>query len=125
MPLALFVLQELHARGYKLYLVSRKENNRAELVKQLGIDKYFSDVTFLPEKTQEALKDFTEKNAISPNESFVVGDRTCEEIAIGNLLGIRTIWFQNGKFANELPQSKKEDPTFRVTNLKEILNIVP
>lgn len=122
-PSALLVLQELHARGHRLFLVSRKENNREGLVKDLGIDIYFADIAFLAEKTKETLEAFMQKNGIEES-SFMVGDRIREEIAIGNTLGMQTIWFQGGKFAIESPRSKEEEPTFHVTNLKEILTII-
>lgn len=122
---ALFVLQELHARGHKLYLVSRREQNRENLVKRLGIEKYFSDIALFSEKNEEVFKKFMDRNEIEKNGAIIVGDLAREEIAIGNALGMKTIWFRNGKFANELPRSKKEEPTFRITNLEEILTIVP
>ena len=66
---------------------------------------------------------YIEKTELKPYELAVVGDRLKKEIKIGNKLGMKTIWFQSGKFASELPETEEEKPVHIITHLLEVLEI--
>ncbi|MCH8986880.1 HAD hydrolase-like protein [Patescibacteria group bacterium] len=123
-PDAIFVLKTLQKRGFEFYLVSRKERNRKNLIKKLGIRPYFKRVIITRKKNEELFRDILSYAQVAPRNSFVIGDRTQEEIFLGNKCGMKTIWFKTGRFANELPKSKDEEPTYIVRRLKEIIRIV-
>lgn len=121
---ARFVLRTLIRRGFLLYLVSRREKSRKELIENLGLEKYFSQVVIAKEKSKKDFQRITTGVAINLNLSFVVGDRVREEICIGNSLGMRTVWVMAGKFAHEKPKKKIEQPTYTVPTLRDVLSVI-
>lgn len=118
-----FVLQTLLRRGFSLYLISRAGKSRKELIENLGIGKYFFRIIVAKEKSKKDFERIATPMAINQNLSFVVGDRVRKEIRIGNSLGLQTIWFKSGKFADEKPRRKIEWPTYTVSFLRDILFI--
>lgn len=119
-----FVLRILLRREFTLCLISRAGKSRKDLVKKLGISKYFSRVIIAKEKNKKDFERMVAPMAIDKSSSFVVGDRVRKEIRFGNLLGLQTIWLRSGKFTNEKPRTKNEQPTYTIRTLKEILEIV-
>src|SRR3989344_4974661 len=117
---AKFVLRTLLRRGFSLYLISRAEKSRKQLIKNLGIGKYFSRIIIAKEKSRRDFERITAPMAVCRSSSFVVGDRVRKEICIGNLLGLQTIWLKSGKFADEKPREKNEKPAHIVSFLREI-----
>lgn len=122
---AKYVLATLKKRGYPLYLISRAEKSRRETIKNNGIEKFFKGIVICRQKNKSIFQKIAKREAANTSFSFIIGDRIKEEIAIGNKMGIQTIWFKNGKFKNELPKNKTERPDFIVKKLKEILRIIP
>jgi len=119
------LLDGLKNAGCKLFLVSRSKNEqkRRQKINQLGISAYFEDIQVVPEKTPEVFLSF--KDFCPPEtQFFVVGDRIKREMRQGNALGMTTIWFRNGKFKDELPEEKVEEPDFTIAELTEALEII-
>src|SRR3989344_1325729 len=89
------------ALKHELYLISRREPERANYLEQSGLKELFTDIAFVEEKTVALFQRFAggDKNTV------VIGDRVTEEITIGNRLGLRTVWLKQGKFAAELPSN--------------------
>jgi len=119
LPNVELVLQTLQTMGFALFLVSRAGESRRKLIADLGIAKYFVDIVVSDEKSR---KDFA--SLLSPEvslpQSFVVGDRVRQEIAIGNSLGFQTIWLRQGRFSQETPQNDQEEPKFIIQNLSDL-----
>lgn len=119
---SVFVLKKLKKHGLELYLMTRQEKNRKQLIKNLGIQKYFSKIIFTQEKTYLNFKKLLgKKNHI---ETYVIGDRVMEEIKIGNCLKLKTIWLKQGKFSNEKPSESIEIPDFTIKKIQDALKIV-
>ena len=119
------ILQKLKNDGYQLCLISKLSqksyDSRAEQISQLGLDRYFIDIQIIEgNKTEEHFQRCVRIMSLNPSEIAVVGDRIREEITLGNRLGMRTIWYKNGKFSEESPQSHDEKPQHTITSLKEI-----
>ena len=57
--------------------------------------------------------------------TWSIGDRIKEEIVLSNRAKIKTIWIKKGKFADELPITNEEKPSFTVTSFEEIRKIIP
>lgn len=113
------LLQKL-SENNELFLISRNEPGRENRLKEIGIKKYFNNLAFVEDKTAELFI-----RLVGPRKNvFVVGDRVKEEITIGNKLGFKTIWVQQGKFAAELPSNALEQATFTVKNIQEIQSII-
>jgi FMN phosphatase YigB (HAD superfamily) len=114
------ILEYLKSKNYLLYLVARDNPKRRDLIKSLGIEKYFRKILIKQEKSEE---DFLEclVDAKLPSKDFVViGDRIKKEISIGNKLGMMTIWIRKGKFSQEKPGSVTEKPDQIIDKLVDI-----
>lgn len=116
------LLESLYRSGYRLVLISTKTRvDREDQITNLGLTKYFVQVYVIDtDKNERVFQDALTDLGLSPGEVFVVGDRVEGEIAVGNRLGLTTVWFKNGKFASRLPQTSEESPDFTVSSLKEV-----
>lgn len=120
-PKSKTVLKKLKKRGYTLFLVARAVPGRKQLMKSLGITQYFSKVITTPRKSKALFKKLASKKS---KDCTVVGDRTRNEIAIGNSLGMTTIWLNQGKFKTEKPRNKKEKPSYTIYRLSRLLTLL-
>ncbi len=129
MPEALVLLQYLQNKKIILYLLSNatleNTNERMGLINSLGIKNFFQGIFIKDGKSLEDFKSIISfhKN-LDPKFSWVIGDRIRREIILANQCGFKTIWFKNGKFSNEIPDSAAEQPDFIVENLSEILEFI-
>ena len=105
---------------YDLFLISKNEAGRNEILEKFGIDKFFKRIVFTDNKSVETFKEIigVDKNAI------VVGDRVQGEIAIGNELNLITVWVKQGKFSNVIPVSKIQKPKYTINNISELKEII-
>ena len=120
MPNCLQTLAELESLGFKLHLVSMAAESRLELIKDLGLEKFFDSVTLCEKKTLSLFEQIINAEPIIKAQSFIVGDRVTKELKFGSQLGLNTIWCRNGRFADELPRSMEETPTYTVSGLNQI-----
>src|SRR5665647_329455 len=108
---ALIVLNDLRKENrIVLYTSKEGDSNRIEKLQELSMDKLFDNVCLVENKNSETMKEiglgYENKNVV------VVGDRIKGEIKIGNQNGFVTVWFKNGKYANELPNKNDERPKY-------------
>jgi len=117
------LLDELRKLRYKMCLISRKTKGyRREQISRLGLDKYFEKILVIEgEKNGKYFSECKEVMLLEPSEVAVIGDRVESGIYIGNKLGMFTIWYKRGKFANILPKNDFQKPNRTVTNLKEVI----
>jgi FMN phosphatase YigB (HAD superfamily) len=114
---------------YSLYIVSLASKGEEEIAKRramikgFGIEKYFTDIFFAPEDKDSLYDGLVAKYNLDLSETAVVDDRIIRGIAWGNRHGATTIWFQNGKFAHELPTKETGDPTHRITRFSKLRKI--
>ncbi|MBI4036598.1 HAD family hydrolase [Candidatus Daviesbacteria bacterium] len=104
-----------------LVLISNAADSREDLIHKLGIGDFFKKIILTKQKNKNDFISICQSLSISPSEVMVVGDRVKGEISIGNSLGMTTVQFLNGIFANELPSDEMEKPKIIITNLKELL----
>lgn len=123
-PGAKRVLGALVKRGFVLCVVTRAKSSRRSLIYKFGIRKFFSRIVVSPEKSERDFERIFRNKHFERYSSFVVGDRVRQEIFYGNRLGLQTIWLRHGKFADELPVDAREEPTYIIGQLKNILNVV-
>jgi len=109
---------------YKLCLISKKSTeDRESLIRDLGIVDCFLDIQVIEGNKQEAhFQRCLEKMQLVAQEVAVVGDRIREEIKLGNKMGMTTFWYQNGKFAQEVPRGEFENPNYTIIKLDELRN---
>jgi len=120
------LLRVLKRLGFKLCLLSKRtRENRREQIFQLGLDRYFDKILIIKgDKKEKHFQECLSSMCLSSPEVVVIGDRVESEILIANRLGMLTIWFQRGKFANVLPKNKFQKPDYVITNLEEIIGII-
>ena len=75
-------------------------------------------------KTDSDMHACLDSMSLSPSEVAVVGDRIKGEIALGIKMGMKTIWYKVGKFANELPLNYSQEPQQIVTKLEDVMKYV-
>ena len=123
---AIPLLDELKRENFQLGLLSRKGDfDRDSLISKLGLTKYFQKIKFVDDtKTADDIQDFLDSFSLTAKEVVLVGDRVKSEIKAGNQAGILTIWYRNGKFANEFPESLDEKPNYIITDLMQVLDAV-
>lgn len=114
---------------YKLAIVSVARGEPAEeriaALKMAGLSKYFSSMMFHETVDKDLLfRDTLNKLRVLPKETAVVDDRVQRGIIWGNKNGALTIWFQNGKFSDELPNEETGMPSYVIKNLAELKRIL-
>ena len=128
-PDAIPVVKTL-AEKYRLSIVSvspaDEEEARIEALREKGILDHFEEIVFTASgdaksKEYEAL---LRKVDLKANEVVVVDDYIIRGIAWGNAAGATTVWFQNGKFADLVPNDETGDPDFTIHSLSELLKIL-
>jgi FMN phosphatase YigB (HAD superfamily) len=116
------------SRCYQLVLVSLAKSDspegRRKKIEESGIAGYFKFIIAgggnKIEICEEALADL----GLMPEEVAIVDDQVIRGIAWGNHRGATTVWVKKGKFAGELPTKETGDPTFTVSDIVELKNLL-
>ncbi len=118
-PEARKLLTDLSAR-YTLFLISKNEPSRTKTIHDLGLEKFFQKIIFVPEKSKALFKSLN----IHPKETIVIGDYLPSEIAAGNDFGATTIRILQGKFKDLIPASPLEKPNYQIQSLSELPSLL-
>lgn len=118
------LLQFFKDKKILIYLIGKGDSSLKVKARELGIAGFFKEMIFRENKPLSLYKNVLIKTGCRKNDCLAIGDRIKEEIKTCNLLGIKTIWFKNGKYASEKPTSKNELPSFTVRNLNEICDLI-
>ncbi|TAL14276.1 hypothetical protein EPN95_03445 [Patescibacteria group bacterium] len=120
---AVGILSFLKDKGMYLAVVGKGDTDMYDEVDRLGVRDYFSHIAF-----REGSKDvelFEEVvNKAGPDQTIFIGDRVRSELEVGNTLGCKTIWVRQGKFADEEPENKNQEPTYTVASLLEARSLL-
>jgi FMN phosphatase YigB (HAD superfamily) len=125
------VFKHCHFRGYRLAVASlvlvrtnAAIEERALQIETSPLGKFF-EMAVVTDKDKDAiLNEIVEKLQLPRSQILIVDDRTIRGVKYGNQHGHPTAWFQNGEFANELPDSSTGLPTFTIHALSELMQIV-
>ena len=118
-PGAIKCVEALKKDGALLFLIGKGTNERAELISELGLHRYFDEIII---KEEKELADFEYLKKKYPEADFyAIGDRVKKEIRFGNACGFKTIWLKRGKFASELPEGPGEKPWKTIGDFDELL----
>lgn len=124
LPGAVDILNDLHSRAVPLYLVSRAEDGRPQILNELGLNGYFTESFFVERKDPTLFFEILRRAGIHPKQMYVVGDHLHKEIRCGNQCGMRTIWLKRGKFSNLEPSSLADIPWQTVTELSSAYPLI-
>ena len=121
---SLSVIKELKEKGYHLVVKTNWfQRVQIENLKRYHYDSYFDKVIGLENSYLKpnplSIKEIVENNPI--NEYIIVGDSLEKEIALGNILGMKSIWLNEKRLDN---LSKELTPTYEIHDIKELLNIL-
>jgi FMN phosphatase YigB (HAD superfamily) len=120
------------APRYRLAIVSlatspnhaaRAAERRAAIATH-GLARYFDPVIFAVEDKDRAYADALRDLSLLPAQVAIVDDRTRRGIRWGNQHGALTIWFRNGKFADELPDDDTGSPTYTIVRLAKLRGVL-
>ncbi|MBI5754861.1 HAD hydrolase-like protein, partial [Candidatus Peregrinibacteria bacterium] len=116
------ILADLKNFGHRLFLIGKGTKERENFIYELKIDQFFEKIILKEEKD---IQDFEsiKRVASSDEEIFSVGDRIKKEILLSNRCGFKTIWFKNGKFAEETPDQEDENPWKTIYALNELKSL--
>lgn len=114
------LLKRLKDLGFVLALITIKENTKKEWIRK--ISRFFLIVKEVNQKTENDFLDILKELNLNKDDVLVVGDRVKIEIKIAKRLGLKTVWFRNGKFKDELPDID-EIPDYTISKLENILDL--
>ena len=115
---------------YKLCLISNPgsgttQEERREHIKSLGFNEYFNLIIVTSNrKTIDDFKKCLKKMDIEANECMVIGDRIVSEINLGNQLGMTTVRYRAGKYANVEPENPLQRPDYEIKHLNQLADIL-
>lgn len=119
---ALEILEKYFGK-YKMVIITSTpaRERRIQLIKDLGIDKYFEEI-IVGVKTPELFQSICEELCVKLEEVYVIGDSYNSEIRVGNELGMKTIWFRHGN-----PDEEELGIKYwrRIDSLTELPDIIP
>lgn len=104
---------------FHLILLAKGDEKRMKIIKGLKLEQFFQEIILVSEKNIQQLITIQEK---FPKDTifYSIGDRVKKEIKLGNSLGCKTVWFKNGKFASEMPETADEKPWQIINSLSEL-----
>lgn len=109
---------------FGLCLISKRSGDRESWIRELGISGFFKDIQFVDNKTIGTFQHCMDVLSLPAHNIYVVGDRIKEEIYIGNLCEMNTIWYKSGKFAEESFSTLDEIPDHTISDLDDLYFIL-
>tara|TARA_B100001013_G_scaffold291755_1_gene191717 strand:- start:10 stop:705 length:696 start_codon:yes stop_codon:yes gene_type:complete len=115
--------------NYKLGVVANQTQDALKLLKNTGINKYFSNFEVSEsigfEKPDERIFLYVMNMLeVSNEECIMIGDRIDNDIIPANNLNIFSIRIKTGRFSYQAPRDKSEIPKYEIDNLLELQNIL-
>lgn len=108
----------LHKKDIPLVLYGKGTIEMHDVIKELGIEKYFQLIVFNPEKSVVQAQEF------SSDKSIFIGDQLSSEITVGNLLGAITIRVNWGKYYGEKIKHPQERPDYTASTPETLQKIL-
>ncbi len=124
LPGVMQLLDELKARSVPMYLVSKADESRPQLLGELGLEGFFADSFFVERKDPALFLEITRRANVHPKDTYVIGDYLHKEIRSGNQSGMKTIWLKRGKFADLKPESETDVPWRTVEEMNDVLELI-
>ena len=117
------------AVNYTLAIVSIAKaesiEHRERVIDEHSLRALFASIMFVGADAKYTAYERTLKElGYAAEQTIVLDDRTIRGIAWGNRNCATTIWLQNGKFANELPNETTGEPTHTIHKLGELYVIL-
>lgn len=113
---------------YQLFLVtSGAPNTQRDKVQKMNLEHYFKKIYYVnfaqKERKLQAFRDVLLITKVSAQEILSIGNRLDSEIADAKILGMKTCWVRRGEYAQMVPKRAEENPDFRISQLKELVEM--
>ena len=119
---AIKLLQKLKGAGLVLALLTIEDMGKTNKINE--ISSFFSIIKKVSDKSENDFVYILENLDLGKEEVVVIGDRIKKEIKLSNRLGIKTVWYRSGKFKDELPKNPEETPTYVISDLEEVWDLI-
>ena len=123
-------LLKLRDLGYKLGIITDgKAIKQWEKLIRLGIQHFFDVVVISEdvdkEKPSEKIFNFAlKKIRCEANEAMMIGDRLDKDISGANKVGMVTVKISKGKYYDQKPKTKEEEPAYLISTLKGLFAVL-
>ena len=122
------VLEEL-AGEYTLALAGNAPASITEVLDELGVLRWFrhrevSGTIGIKKPDERFFRTILDHAGFSPSEAIMIGDRLDNDVTPAKRLGIRTIWFRQGRYAALEPRVPDELPEETIRELEELPSAV-
>ena len=123
------ILRNLADEGYEMGLIANQSEDIMDLLKRSGLGEYFkvsviSSLVRLKKPDPRIFHLALSKAGREAANCIMVGDRLDTDICPANRLGMKTIRTTNSLFRLQNPISECENPTFSVSTISEIPEIL-
>jgi len=125
LPDVVYVLNTLRKRGVSLHLLSRDNQDRLDLLERHGIHNLFDAINFVEDKSPEAFAKIIRDAGVTAKDTYAIGDYLHKDVRFANQCGAHTIWLQRGNFAGQKPEIPDDLPEHTITEIIEVLNLIP
>lgn len=123
-PGAAVILEQL-AERYTLALAGNAPASITHVLDDLGVLRWFrhrevSGSIGIKKPDERFFLTILDMAGFLPSEAIMIGDRLDNDIIPAKKLGIRTIWFRQGRYAALEPREPDEVPDETITNLEDL-----
>ena len=128
-PDVISTLKQLRRSGHKLFLVTLGVHQRQEKkIKLLGLSDMFDEIIISDQEVGLLLEECYEMlltmHNLRAHEVAVVGDRTREELRIGNTMGMTTIRMLHGRFKLSPMNARLQNVDYKIKRIFQIPTII-
>ncbi|MXW77790.1 MAG: HAD family hydrolase [Gemmatimonadetes bacterium] len=118
------VLEQL-AEEYTLALAGNAPASITEVLNELGVLRWFSHREVsgnigIKKPDERFFHTILDHAGFSPSEAVMIGDRLDNDIIPAKKLGLRTIWFRQGRYAALEPRVPDELPDETISDLENL-----
>ncbi len=118
---------EYCSKKYKLVIISLAVDGDIEgrfaIMDKFDIRKYFEFALFHVSDKESLGRNALGNINLPPEQILAVDDRM-KRMSWAISRGLKTVWIQKGKFADELPDEDTGQPTHTIYSLKELINLI-
>lgn len=113
------------SRRYKLVLATKGDRSvQTRRVKESGLERYFRNVYFLPEKDVAALRTIVREVELDPGRSWAVGNSVRSDILPALGVGLRAVLIPCETWRHEASMEKIPDGVIVLRCIKELLTVL-
>ena len=93
-------------------------------IDRTGVLPYFNGLMIDYKKTPWHYQQCMQEMGTTANETAIVDNHLIRGIKIGNQLGCKTYWVQQGEFAHEVPSPERGQPDVVIDTVEDLLKLL-